>query len=494
MTCTGCGTLCASTDCLRQHVCTEQQLVNSVKRRKTGDKPVTTHACSDCGLTFATRSELLVHSCVKVKQQYNYMCHKCKKTFHNHQDFYKNIHAHKLSPPYMCFVCGLKLTTKDDLFEHIDKHEFTAYRCEKCRRDYTKFSSLLSDHCRHVCKQCGAQFNQKMHLGTHERKHYVDEPYKCPKCTERFSHQHALTRHIHEHGEEKTFKCSACTEEYSRCGELIQHIVTIHTNGQKGVCPTCHKMFKCKSNLIEHIRKHTGARPYVCKTCAKTFSQASALGRHHRTHTDETYHTCPTCQKGFKQACDLTRHIRTHTNERPYVCKVCKKAFIQSCALQRHMKRHYESDLGVYACPICSAHCIKENFLCSHILGHHDKPYVCIHCAMMFYAPQKFVRHCKAHRNDVKNSNNADEVNSSEYVLDNFNRSDGDINDSNNSSLNDSSDQRHHDSESSVDRNRTDNIDIDIRIITDQMNVTHSDYSDADSITEVITEAISDND
>uniref|UniRef100_A0A8D8RQP8 Zinc finger protein 271 n=1 Tax=Cacopsylla melanoneura TaxID=428564 RepID=A0A8D8RQP8_9HEMI len=158
-----------------------------------------------------------------------------------------------------------------------------------------------------VCKVCNKTFTQLVNLGTHERIHTGERPFRCDVCMKTFTQQPNLWKHMKTHTGEKPYHCSMCD-----------------------------KAFTQRANLLKHIRVHTGERPYSCKLCGKRFTQQANLVKHNRLHSGERPYHCRYCTKTFIQQSNLDRHERVHTGVKPYSCKICWKAFAQTGNLTKH--------------------------------------------------------------------------------------------------------------------------------------------------------------
>ncbi|XP_045575693.1 zinc finger protein 883 isoform X1 [Salmo salar] len=246
------------------------------QQRSTGKKPH--HCCSDCGKSFTSRSDFIIHQRI-----------------------------HTGEKPYCCSQCGKSFAASNTLKSHL--------RIHTGEKPYP-------------CLDCGKSFSYLGALNIHKLTHTGVKPYSCDQCGKSYAVSEALTIHQCIHTGEKSYSCDQCGKGFSQSAPLNSHQRT-HTGEKPYSCDQCGKNFALASSLTRHHRTHTGERPYVC-LCGKSFALASTLTTHQLTHTGEKPFSCDQCGKSFAIASSLTRHHRTHTREKPFTCVKCGKSFSQS--------------------------------------------------------------------------------------------------------------------------------------------------------------------
>ena len=97
-------------------------------------------------------------------------CDICQNTFSDKKTFTAHQRIHSEDKFHSCKLCGLVLTTRDDLYEH---------NCDLKIIDQAErpFS----------CDICQFKFKQLLHLKIHKRIHIGEKPYSCDLCNLSFN-------------------------------------------------------------------------------------------------------------------------------------------------------------------------------------------------------------------------------------------------------------------------------------------------------------------
>jgi uncharacterized Zn-finger protein len=169
-------------DAAKSEPAVDPELIENVVNDPTQWAPARakTHACHDCGSSFARSSHLRLHVGT----------------------------VHELKKPYRCDEpsCGA-------LFGHVSS-KYRHYRTVHLkRRDFQ-------------CSQCGLSFGEKSGLRKHELSvHIGSRPHQCEQCGFRFSFRLHLQQHIATvHEKRRPFSCDVCGHTFGQRSSLNRHM------------------------------------------------------------------------------------------------------------------------------------------------------------------------------------------------------------------------------------------------------------------------------
>lgn len=198
---------------LREHM-------KNIHNKKTAE----TFQCPQCDFKTVYRRNLTFHSRVHNRLQ-SYHCDVCDKDFNRKNNLDSHILKHHpddvhlvTSKFYTCKYCIFRTLRKNELALHMFTHSKQVaelFTCDQC--EYTSYyKSAMTRHMTihsvkkpHVCKGCGKDFAQKLHLYAHILNHHTDDKelsssisckiHCCDYCEYRCVFAHTYKLHLKTH-------------------------------------------------------------------------------------------------------------------------------------------------------------------------------------------------------------------------------------------------------------------------------------------------------
>lgn len=302
-------------------------MLMDIKTEKETIKTKNTKQCKICLRDFTTGYNLKRHlkthdiNFVLNSEGKKFKCNDCPKLFKSKrtQKQHQNIHN-----KFTCDLCGLQITTKTVLEDHIAFH-----------LNPTEFA----------CKVCGKQFNNRNGLRTHNNRNHPKIPrvFSCELCQKPFKCRNGLSLHRNQHKDRVN-------------------------------CPICSRLITVNS-LKRHIKRHKSAihpPKWKCKNCDKSFLSHYLLNVHMRSHVN--IYQCDLCEKGARNKASLQSHMRDHFELNPHRCKHCNRGFKLKRVMEQHVARiHFTEDQKKFQCEICKTKFGMKNFLDNHRRNHRKK-------------------------------------------------------------------------------------------------------------------------
>jgi len=319
-----------------------------------------TSICSLCQMTFPSYEEILVHTCVEIKEDKIEEIIEHSEIIANEQFFDPEDFKDKSS--FSCldlseeFLISI-LKQVDDLCENIKcgdpdiertikvnqnlNNAVTFYRSEL---DLKKHISIDTDYNNaDITVECNDGIEEEC-VPT-EPEALKENPNKL-KSQIRKSKRAGNIKAVYDEKENpKKFKCITCNFSTENKGTLKKHIEAVHEGIKSFKCDICDYECALKGNLKHHIASvHQGIKPFKCKLCDYEFSKHSSLKRHiESVHERIKSFNCKLCDFKTATKCSLKEHIESvHERIKSFNCNICGFKTTIKHSLKEHMKSVHE--------------------------------------------------------------------------------------------------------------------------------------------------------
>ncbi|XP_047366580.1 histone-lysine N-methyltransferase PRDM16-like isoform X4 [Vespa velutina] len=145
--------------------------------------PADQHRCDDCPRGYAWRALLVRHRAIVHGDRRNYPCENCprsntRQVFTDPSNLQRHIRSnHVGARSHACTECGKTFATSSGLKQHTHIHSSVKpFQCEVCFKAYTQFSNLCRHKRMHAdcrmqikCVKCGQSFSTVTSLSKHKR-------------------------------------------------------------------------------------------------------------------------------------------------------------------------------------------------------------------------------------------------------------------------------------------------------------------------------------
>lgn len=160
-----------------------------------------------------------VKSMQRVDGGYPCMWQHCKRehgSFSQRGKLNRHLQVHTGLKPTECPVCGVKLSAKQALDQHMRLH---------------------TNECPYVCDwpDCNRVFKQRSALTMHYRTHTGEKPLKCDVCGAMFRESSNLTKHRRIHNDKGMYECDICKRDFNRLDQLRRHLNSNHKDMPEAV-------------------------------------------------------------------------------------------------------------------------------------------------------------------------------------------------------------------------------------------------------------------
>uniref|UniRef100_A0A336LKQ1 CSON011437 protein n=1 Tax=Culicoides sonorensis TaxID=179676 RepID=A0A336LKQ1_CULSO len=156
--------------------------------------PKEKYPCELCSRAYSHRPSLIRHRAIAHGEVRKYPCENCKKVseFSDPSNLQRHIRTHHVGArSHACPECGKTFATSSGLKQHTHIHSSVKpFQCEVCYKAYTQFSNLCRHKRMHVncrmqikCGKCGQSFSTVTSLSKHKR--FCDSTSNLPSQSNR---------------------------------------------------------------------------------------------------------------------------------------------------------------------------------------------------------------------------------------------------------------------------------------------------------------------
>ena len=333
-----------------------QQESHATESDKLGRAALETFRCEICQFVLTNRFAYLEHKRMKhTKQQFQFSCTKCPKTFNYLVDLQKHKETCRLQKGslFQCTQCPAKYTSLDELQLHQKTtHSRQMFSCQNRTCNFK--AATQSELKAHVQKthmvtelypcnvgRCARIFSTKEQLTEHQKVAHGNDfivQYQCMECKGCYSSKTLLAEHQYLHTTDKLKKCDICSREFSTLMHLLKH-KDVHVCKGTEQCKLCQRWCFDEAELANHICKAKkqmhAQRLYFCDVCKKDFKTDEKMFAHRKDHYK--YFQCGNCFWEADSEEDYFEHREIHSL---YTCRVCCEEFETEAELETHKKAH----------------------------------------------------------------------------------------------------------------------------------------------------------
>lgn len=270
-----------------------------------------------------------------IKKEYQeFQCETCNKMFYSRYALYSHNRLHQQKILWhKCRMCLAKFKRKNQLQEHMKKHEEKETTCRFCQLKFQTRTALRLHsyiHCSYVeeyqepeprqlvCSLCAFQSpiedDLQRHLRSHETDFNANKILVCARCSWTVTDFDNLQSHTNEHNIKKTHKCLKCSKTFPFGDKLLRHLMRYNESYS---CDMCNHIEPVKTRMEEHMKIfHLGEVCFLCPVCGESKSSSFALRSHIRAvHSDEKKYKCSLCPKSFRTPAYYRNHQSVHTTD-----------------------------------------------------------------------------------------------------------------------------------------------------------------------------------
>ena len=328
-------------------------------------------------------------------------CPICTKKFLKTSIFEKHKLFHRTSSFYECPNCFKSFDSLKKVVKHKSIHmtKEKKFECFCCKKDFSKYFSLLSHFQSKVCRWNRKTKNKQISFHAQENKVNSNDTISKEDI-------HSNLESIHD--------------EFLNLGSYEAHPIKV-VNSDDVTCSVCQARFtaptpsRIMDSFNNHAKFHTRLYPFECPYCYMGYHSLLEMKIHKRNHIlNDTKYTCTVCSTVFENFSQFRRHLEEsgHRNifkNDPMDIKASDKSeedyssdFELDCKSTSSTTTKIISPKRKYECPLCltSLGCNSEAFA-THIKLHKTlTSNVCQYCFQEFNDKNDVEKHLEMHHED----------------------------------------------------------------------------------------------
>nr|XP_014435859.1 zinc finger protein 420-like isoform X2 [Pelodiscus sinensis] len=314
--------------------------------------------------------------------------------------------------------------------ENVDKSKYEENY--KHLQETTAQQSIFTGKGKHICLECGKNFNRRSHLIHHQRIHTGERPYECCECEKNFTRRSDLLRHQKTHTDESPYECCECGKAFIYCSDLRRH-QRIHRRQRPYECwlpvsrPEEMPQLEGGEELWvsdlqglegreilrgtytgddgkvneneeqnpqledpERMESHGALSQRIHGDVSRSYEE-----RQQENQPGEKVYKSIKCEENHKDLQESTAQQRIFLGKRKHTCPECGKNFRSRSHLINHERIH--TGERPYECCECGKNFIRRSHLSRHKRIHTgERPYEC-ECGKTFVYCSDLRRHQRIH-------------------------------------------------------------------------------------------------
>ncbi|ODM90807.1 putative zinc finger protein [Orchesella cincta] len=253
-----CGERFVSKQLLSFHLEKDHKLPQPAPPEEEGDRK-----CAHCELVFNSKTKLDYHF-AKTHKSILFTCTTCNITLNSYREYRKHMEetkAHATSKMYACELCGESFFAETKFKQHQRQSHFAELGLEPF-----------------MCEVCGLILSSKASLNDHLRAvHRKERNFSCEYCGQAFGSRKRVRLHV------TAFHTSLVGTHTLPEGSHFR-LEKGHDGGETWHCEFCTAIFPNRASVRNHIlRNHYEEIQYVCEGCGSKYPSSMGLHRHRKS-------------------------------------------------------------------------------------------------------------------------------------------------------------------------------------------------------------------
>ncbi|XP_058833463.1 zinc finger protein 3-like [Topomyia yanbarensis] len=213
--------------------------------------------CDTCGLSFEQKFALETHR----KRHENirqFKCEYCPMEYYTRPEMLLHVkQVHLNAFLVKCTDCGLSFKTKSTLNQHVKTHtNQRTHTCSVCGYGFKSYTHLnrhiksVHQDVRYNCDHCEISYGRKDKLRMHmEKVHNIQTYFVCEICLQSYNAKDKLDEHKAHHENPKPLQCGICLAAHMMQEEFDNHLCI--TYKENYIC--CSRDFKYHFYYNKHM-------------------------------------------------------------------------------------------------------------------------------------------------------------------------------------------------------------------------------------------------